>query len=77
MTYQQDLSRVALIGESANYKVLSKSGNVNAFNRIDTLEFARRLCQQINYRTAAFNVAGWRFDLHERTYKRLNFRLPL
>lgn len=74
MAHDQNLTGTIL--KCPNREVLSYAGNVYAFDRIDAFQRARSLGQQFDDTSAAFVVAGWRFDLNQRLNKPFNLRLP-
>ena len=57
MAHEQDLSRVTLLLKRSDYEVLTELRHIDTFNRIDAVETACGLDQQINHRAAAFLIA--------------------
>ena len=56
--------------------MLSEFRSIDTFDRIDALQPARGLDQQINDCTASFLIAGRRLNFNQCLYKRLNLSLP-
>src|SRR5215213_1968578 len=74
MPDHQNLSLTVL--KSFDYEMLTEVRHVHPFDRIDAREPARRLGQQIDNSSAAFDVARRRFDFNQRLNKRVDLGLP-